>query len=139
MIFGEGRYSSALRIAACALLAGLLSFVLEVPPFSARRMLIGAGVFTGFELALLEIAAGLVNALIATSICLLALRRPALWLTMAVVVVQILGIEMAYGFRQGADTFGEGLLRYSEHVGVVMGAAIAFSFHRMLTRQRAPV
>ena len=139
MIFGESRYSSVLRIVLCVLLAALLTFALQVLPFSLRRLLIGSGVFTGPELALLEIAVGMLNALIVSLVCLLVLRRPAFLLTTAAVVVQIVGIEMAYGFRQGADTFVEGLLRYSEHVGVIIGAAAAFWIHKMVTGHRAPV
>jgi hypothetical protein len=139
MIFGEGRYSSALRILACVLLAGLLALALQLLPFSSRRLLIGAGVFTGPELAFLEIAVGAINALIVTLVCLLVLRRPVLWLTMAAVVVQIVGIELAYGFRQGGDTVVESLLRYTEHVGVITGAAVAIWIYRTLTRPRGPV
>ena len=137
MIFGESRYSNALRILACVILAALITFVLQVLPFSLRRILIGSGVFTGPELAFLEIVVGAVNSFIVTMICLFGLRRPILWLITAAVVVQILGIEMAYGFRQGGATLAEAILRYTEHVGAIVGAAVSFWVHRMLTRGRS--
>jgi len=139
MIFGIGRYSNALRILVCVVLAGLLALAVQIPPFSLRRLLIGVGVFTGPELAFLEIAVGTINALIVTLICLLVLRGPILWLTTASVVVQIVGIEWAYGFRQGGETVTDSLLRYTEHVGVILGGAIALWIHRTLIRPRSSV
>lgn len=136
MIFGEGRYSNALRILLCVFLAALIVLILHVLPFSLRRVLIGSGIFTGPELASLEIVVGAANSFIVTLICLFVLRHPILWLTATAVVVQILGIEVAYGFKQGGDTLADALLRYTEHAGAVIGATVALWVYRALTRAR---
>jgi hypothetical protein len=132
----ESRRSDPLRIVTCVILAALITFILQVLPFSVRRVLIGSGVLTGPEVAALEVLAGTVNSLIVTAVCLIALRRPRLWLAIAAFAVQVFAVELAYRFRQGGDTINEVLLRYTEHVGILIGATFALWLYKSIAARR---
>lgn|SRR3990172_8520407 len=113
------------RIVLSLLIAAVVAYIVQAVPISFRKLLIGPAILTAPELGALEILVGFLNSLILSTVCLLILRRPVMHVTAAAVISQILWVEWAYGFRQGGETFAEAILRYTEHVGVILGAMVA--------------
>jgi len=131
--FHIGRIASGLVIAAVA------AYVVQALPVSFRGLLISSHVLTGPELGVLETFVGLLNSFIVTFICLIILKRPVVAIAVAAVIAQIIWIEWAYSFRLGGDTVAEAVLRYTEHVGVILGAGgAAWVYIRVFSRARTP-
>lgn len=129
---------AVMRTAIAFFIAVVVALILQVLPFSLRRILIEPPVFTGPELWALECAVGFLNSLAVTAICLTILRRPASYISAASIVAQILWVEWAYGFRQGGGPVMQTFLRYAEHVGIVAGAlAAAFCFSWIIAKRHA--
>ena len=130
-------YKASLTTIASLTISAVLVFVMQLLPFSFRRLLIDSAVLTGPELGALEITIGFANSLIVTAICLAILKRPVIQIVVAALLSQIAWIEWSYSFRQGGNTLVEALLRYSEHVGVIVGAiTAAFLFVRVFSRAK---
>jgi len=126
------------RIVLSFLIAAVVAYIVQAVPISFRRLLIGPAVVTAPELGALEIFVGFLNSLIVSTVCLLILRRPVIHVTTGAVIAQILWVEWAYGFRQGGETFAVAILRYTEHVGVILGAVVAaYLYARVSSRNRS--
>jgi hypothetical protein len=117
------RKAVVVRVILTFLIAGAAAYALQAAPFSLRHFLIESTVLTGPELGVLEIIVGFVNSVIITAICVAILRRPVIHIAATAAITQMLWIEWAYSFRQGGETFALAVLRYTEHVGVMLGAA----------------
>ena len=118
-------------------IAGVMTFVIQAVPLSFRKLLIEPPVLTGPELGALEILVGFFNSVIVTAICLFLLRRPALYIAVTAVVAQIVWIEWAYSFRQGGETVALAILRYTEHLGVILGATAIVIVVNRVTKNKA--
>jgi len=113
------------RIIGSLILGAFLAFLVQIEPISLRDLLIHSKVFTGPELGAMEAAVGFVNSLVVTGVCLITIKRPIVQVAAGALIAQVIWIEWAYGFRQGGDTLIEAVLRYTEHIGVLLGAAAA--------------
>lgn len=117
-----------------ALLAFVLVFILQMPPISLRGALIGNRIFTAPELGAMEFAVGLIASIVVLAICLLTIRRPALWLIVTAVIVQLVWNEFARGFSVDTQGLAELVIRYAQQVGVVIGGVVVFMGMKFLTR-----
>jgi hypothetical protein len=132
------RKAVAVRVSLAFLIAGVAAYAIQAAPFALRHLIIESTVLAGPELGVLEIIVGFVNSIIVTAICVAILRRPVVHIAVTAVIAQVLWIEWAYGFRQGGETLALAMLRYTEHVGVVIGsAAVVFFASRYLTKHQA--
>ena len=126
------------RLIASLALGAFMAFLVQIEPISLRDVFIHSRVFTAPELGVMEAAIGFVHSLVVTGACLIIIKRPIIPVAAAALIAQLIWIEWAYGFRQGGDTSTEAVLRYTEHIGVLLGAgAAAFAYARFFIRPPA--
>ena len=131
------RKSLVLVSIGAALLISILVFVMQLPSFSVRGLLIGDRVVSASQFWILEFLAGVVVSVVITGIALALFRRRYRLIFLLSVSLQLLWVVMTQTFVTPANSIIEAALRSSEAVGLIVGAAIALLVARGIAQLRA--
>jgi hypothetical protein len=123
-------------IALSAVIGLVAIILLHQPWMSLHNIFIGTKTLTFVEMAALKLLVGAVTALLVVSVCALALRRLSVASILTAASVQVLWIELEWGFSMKAADGSELMVRFSEELGVV-SATIALMLWKLRRTEHA--
>jgi len=119
-----------------------ISFVaiiaLHQPEFSIQAVLIGSRPFSSTEMALLKLVTGLLTSLVIFAVSGALIRRLSKGLIWAVLITQLLSLEIEWGFSLGAADFNELMVRFAEEAGVIVSGLAIFAYMAMRPKPNEP-